>query len=233
MKKLAFIAFIVALVAGVLLANLSGLGRVGGLSVFDLSCNFRQVSGSGNIITQTRDLDDFSSIDVSGVFRVEATAQKDFGVEVQADDNLEQYIKTEVRGGVLHIEAEKRLKSSGPILVRVFAPNFENVEASGATNVSVKDLRSDRLGLDTSGASKISVQGSASEFNIKVSGASNVDAGELTAANAKVNASGASKVTINVSNHLDADASGASRIFYFGSPNVSQKTSGASSVTQK
>jgi putative autotransporter adhesin-like protein len=109
MKKVGFIIFIVALVAGVILANLSGFGRLGS-SPFNVSFNFGKVSGSGNVITETRDVRDFSSIDVSGIFKVEATAQKDFRVEVQTDDNLLPFITTEVRDGVLHIEAEKRLK---------------------------------------------------------------------------------------------------------------------------
>jgi Putative auto-transporter adhesin, head GIN domain len=232
MKKVGFIIFIVALVAGVILANLSGFGRLGS-SPFNVSFNFGKVSGSGNVITETRDVRDFSSIDVSGIFKVEATAQKDFRVEVQADDNLLPFITTEVRGGVLHIEAEKRLKSNGPIIIRVSAPDVEHVEASGVSNVSIKDLNSERFDADTSGKSHVSVQGMAENLDIDVSGASEVDAAELTSQNAKVDASGASKVTVNVSRQLDADASGASRIYYSGPAAVNKNTSGASSVTPK
>jgi len=232
MKKLALIVFIVALVGGVILANLSAFGRIGAKN-FDVSFNFGRVSGSGNVITQTRDVRDFSSISVSGIFKVEATAQKDFSVEVQADDNLMQFIKTEVHGGVLHIEAEKGLKATGPIIVRVSAPGFDNVEASGVTNVSVKDLKGERFGVDTSGKSHVTVDGSAIDLDIDISGASDVDAGSLAVETATVDASGASSVTVNVSKQLNADASGASKIYYTGNANVNKSTSGASRVIQK
>ena len=232
MKKVGFVIFVGALVAGVILANLSGFGRLGS-TPFNVSFNFGKVSGSGNVVTQTRDVRDFSSIDVSGVFKVEATAQKDFSVEVQADDNLMQFITTEVRDGVLHIEAEKRLKSNGPIIVRVSAPEFERVEASGVSNVSFKNLKSERFEMNTSGKSRVTADGVAESLDIDVSGASEIDSAELTSETAKIDASGASKVTVNASRQLDVDASGASRIYYSGTANVNKNTSGASSVTQK
>jgi len=232
MKKIGFIIFVVALVAGVILANLSAFGRIGAKS-FDVSFNFGKVSGSGNVITQTRDIRDFSSIDVGGIFKVEATAQKDFSVEVQADDNLMQFIKTEVRGGVLHIEAEKRFKANGPIVVRVSAPSFENVSASGVTSVSVKDLKAEKFGIDMSGKSRVSVQGTAASLDVDISGASEIDAAGLSVETANVDASGASSVTVNASKQLSVDASGASRIYYSGTATVNKNTSGASSVTQK
>ncbi len=233
MKKVGIIIFILALVAGVILANLSSFGRLGS-KFCNVSFNFGGVAGSGNVVTETRDIRDFNSIDVSGVFKVEVAAQKNFGVDVQADDNLLPLIKTDVSGGVLHIDAEKHLKTSSPIVVRISAPDIENIEATGATNITVKNLKSEEFGLNASGASKVSVQGSASEFNIEVSGASNVDASDLTAESAKIDASGASIVTVNVSNDLNVDASGASKVFYSGTPkNVVKKASGASSVSPK
>ena len=232
MKKLALIVFVIALVGGVVLANLSAFGRIGAKG-FDVSFNFGRVSGSGNVVTQTRDLRDFSSISVSGIFKVEATAQKDFRVEVQADDNLMQFIKTEVRGGVLHIEAEKGLKATGPIIVRVSASAFDNVAATGVTNVSVKDLKNERFGVDTSGKSHVTVDGLATDLDIDISGASEVDAGSFAVETATVDASGASSVTVNVSRQLNADASGASKIYYTGNANVNKSTSGASRVIQK
>ena len=233
MKKVGIIVFVIALVVGVVLANMSSFGRLG-TKFFNVSMNFGGVSGSGNVVKEARDIRDFQSLDVGGIFRVEITAQKDFSVEVEADDNLQPLIKTEVRGGTLHIEADKHLKSNSPIVIRVSAPDIENLEASGVSNISLGNIKNERLGIDSSGASKISVQGETSELVIDVSGASCIDADALRTSSAKVGASGASSVTVSVSNDLAADASGASKIFYSGTAkNVVKKTSGASSVTQK
>jgi hypothetical protein len=233
MKKIGIIIFAVALLAGVIIANLCSFGRLGA-RLFNVSFNVGSVSGSGNIVKDKRDVSGFKSVDVGGVFKVEVTAQKDFEVEVMADDNLLQYIKTEVDGGVLKIETEKRIISHEPILVRVSAPDIENIEASGASNVSLTNLKNTRLGVDTSGASKVSIEGETAKLTIDVSGASKIDAENLKADSANVDASGASSVNVNVSNELTADATGASKIIYSGNvKNVTKKTSGASSISQK
>jgi putative autotransporter adhesin-like protein len=233
MKKVGIIIFIVALVAGVVLANLSSFGRFS-TKFFDVSMNFGSVSGSGTIIKETRNIADFKSLDVGGVFRVEVTAQKDFKVEVESDDNLLPFIKTDVREGTLHIETDKRLRSNSPIVVRISAPDIENLETSGASNISIENIKNARLGLDSSGASKVSVQGETSVLVVDVSGASRIDAGSLSAGTAKVDASGATNVAVNVADELNANATGASRIIYSGAvKNLVKKTSGAGSVSPK
>jgi hypothetical protein len=192
------------------------------------------VKGSGVAASEKRDESGFKSVDVGGVFQVEITAQKDYAVEVSADDNLLQYIKTEVDGDTLRISTEKRINSQTPIIVRISAPNIEHVDASGASKVTVSDLKNSKFGLDISGASKVNLSGETAILTIDVSGASKIDAENLNSANASVHATGASKVTLNATEELNADASGASKISYGGNPkNVEKKSSGASSVSAR
>ena len=160
-------------------------------------------------------------------------SQSEFSVEVEADDNLLQYIRTEVRDGRLEISLSRSVKTGNPMRVRISAPNIDRVEASGASRVNVSNLKNSEIALDTSGASKINLSGETSKLIVDVSGASNIDAGSLSAGTAIIDASGASKISVNVISELVADASGASRITYAGSPSVNKSTSGASSVSQK
>lgn len=233
MKKIGIMIFVVALVIGLVVSNMFSFGRASG-NFFNFSLPFSGVHGSGNVATDKRALTDFSAVDVGGVFQVEITAQKDFAVEVEADDNLLPLIKTEVVDGVLKIETEQRIKSSNPIRVRVYAPDIDNLEVSGAANVTVNDLKNSGLSVDSSGASKIKLAGLTDKLTVDVSGASKVNAESLTAENASIDASGASHVNVNVTGALRTDASGASKIVYSGTPaSVEKKTSGASSVSQK
>ena len=118
MKKIGIMIFVVALVIGLVVSNMFSFGRASG-KFFNFSLNFGGVHGSGNVATDKRDLSGFRAVDVGGVFQVEITAQKDFAIEVEADDNLLPLIKTEVVDGVLKIETKQRIKSSNPIRVRV------------------------------------------------------------------------------------------------------------------
>ena len=229
MKKLGIIIFILALIAGIFFGSIFSYGENAG-NLFSFSI-FESVSGSGIIQTEQRNVGEFKSVDVSGAFTVEITAQKDFSVSVETDDNIIPLVKTEVENGVLKIRREGHFTGRSKVTVRIFAPNIENLEVSGASKISVADINNDFLNLDVSGASKIDVNGKTERLKIDLSGASKIEAENLSAENVSVDASGASNVSVSVSNELYADLSGATRLNYSGDPkNVVKKTSGASSV---
>lgn len=232
MKKVGLIIFIMALAIGVIFANIFSFGKTTA-KFFNISIN-SGTSGSGNVANEKRELTDFQGINVGGVFQVEVTAQKDFSVEIEADDNILPLIKTEVKNGVLELSAEKRISTKNPIIVRISAPNIENLEVSGASKVSLANLNNENLQIEANGASKVTAQGKTANIILDVSGASKIDAENLQSENASVDASGASTVRVHATNELKTDACGASSIIYSGSPkNITKKNSGASSIREK
>jgi hypothetical protein len=233
MKKIGFIIFIVAIIIGVTFANFFSWGKTSA-KFFSFSVNFGGVQGSGNVQNEKRSVAEFNAIEVGGIFEVEVVAQKEFSVEVEADDNLLQFIRTEVKGGTLEISTEKKISPRGRIHVRVSAPDIESLQVSGASKLSLANLKNDSLKVDASGASKIKVDGETKNLEIELSGASKIEAEALKAENVNVAGSGASCASVNVSGDLKADLSGASKVTYAGSPrNLEKSTSGASSVRGK
>jgi hypothetical protein len=232
MKKFGLLIFAAAIILGVVVSSLFSFGRISTSFIkFNIGSGVR---GSGVTALESRPLDDFTGVDVGGAFQVELVAQKDFAVEVEADDNVVPLVKTYVTGGVLHIESEKRFNTSNPVVIRVSAPTVESIEASGASKVSASNLKSRNLSVDTSGACKVNLSGETAGLTVDVSGASSINAEELRAETANVDASGASSVAVNATARLVADASGASKISYAGNPaSVEKKASGASKVTQR
>ncbi len=233
MKKTGIIIFIIALFIGLIFANVFSFGKTSA-RFFNFNVNFSGVKGSGNVVKVNREVSDFTQIDVSNAIQVEIVAQKDFSVEVEADDNILPLITTEVRGNVLRIKSENRYNSNTPVIVRVSAPNIEDLDVSGASKVNLTNLNNESLQIHSSGASKINVEGTTTNLEIETSGASKIEAENLKSENVSVDASGASKINVAVSNDLKVDASGASNINYTGTPkNFEKKTSGASNVKQK
>jgi hypothetical protein len=104
MKKIKLLVFVMSLIIGITLASIFSAAKVFGL-VFSFS--FGKVVGSGIVKAEKRDMSDFSNIDISGSLNVEIVAQQDFSVEVEGDDNLLDYIKTEVKGETLKIYSKK------------------------------------------------------------------------------------------------------------------------------
>ena len=233
MKKIGILIFAAALVIGLVVANMFSFGHTSG-KVFNFSMNFGGVHGSGNVVSEKRDLSGFKAVDVSGVFQVEIVAQKEFSVEVVSDDNILPLISTSVDDGTLRIECEKRIKSASPVIVRISAPDIDNLQVSGAANVTLSGVKNPNLGINSSGAAKVTVSGETAKFAIDVSGATKIFANDLKAVDANIDGSGASYIETSVTGELRSDLSGASRVVYSGSPsNVVTETSGASRVSQK
>lgn len=233
MKKIGLLIFIAALIVGVAIANIFSFGKSVG-NIFSCNVKFRGEKGSGNVRTEKREVPGFKNLDISNAFEVDVAAGKDFGVEIEGDDNLLPLITTEVEGDVLVIRTEKGFNTSNPLKIRISAPDIESLELSGASKVNVSNLNNDSFKLDSSGASKISLQGVTGEFEVHMSGASKLDAERLTAENVSVESSGASNAFVFVNNELRADLSGATNVTYSGNPkSVTKKISGPSSVKQK
>ena len=233
MKKIGIIVFVVCIVIGLAFANFFSAGRMTG-NFFNFKVNFKGVHGSGHVASERRDITGFTSVDVSGVFQVEIVAGSDYSVEVVADDNLFEYVSTDVHGKTLKIELNKKVSTGNDMIVRITAPMIDSIEATGASRVKASGIAGESFNVDSSGASKIIVEGDVTQLNVEVSGASNINAEGLKSVNAKVEASGASHVDVNVSGELQSEATGASRITYAGEPKtVNNRQSGAGSVSKK
>lgn len=205
--------------------------------IFAVGCNtggFRGVEGSGNEKSEMRNLSGFKKIEAQGAVSLVVDAQKDFSVEIEADDNLLPLIKTEVSGDTLKISTEERISPKTKISVKISMPELASLNISGASKAEVANVKTDSLKLEASGASKINISGEANKLESDATGASSIDAESLMVTDANVKASGASNTTVSATTDLNADASGASKIYYTGEPkNLSPKSSGASSVKKK
>ena len=89
------------------------------------------------------------------------------------------------------------------------------------------------LNVDISGASDMTVSGSASKLDVEVSGASKFKGDDFATDYCDARASGASDIKITVNKELSAHANGASDIRYKGTGKITDiKTSGASSISK-
>ena len=232
MKKLGVLIFAVALVIGLVVANIFSFGNVG--SLIELSTGFGGVRGSGNIVRENRKVTGFDKVAVGGGFQVEVVAGKEFGVEVEADDNLMPLVITEVDGDTLSIDTEKNYSAKSPLRVRITAPDIVGIDTSGGAGVTVSGVKNSGLSIESSGGSRVTVSGDTAKLNIDMSGGAKILAGSLTAIDANIDGSGGSSVEVVVSGDLRSDISGGSRVTYRGEPtNIFTNKSGAARVTKK
>jgi len=214
------------------------------------ACN--QMTGSGNIVTEKRHTGNFVGISVGGAFEVEVKKGPETIVEVEADDNVMDFIETKVSGGILKIRTKQGTNfNDAHFKVYVTAPEINSLHASGAANLKVTDQLSGtgKISLDVSGAANIKAAVDAPEVSAELSGAGNIDlsgrtrnytarvsgsgdlkSGNLQSENTEVRVSGAGTARVHASVSLNADASGAGNIYYKGGAAVQQKKSGAGNI---
>jgi hypothetical protein len=197
--------------------------------------NITGIRGSGTPKTETRNVSGFKEIKANGAINLEVSFKPEYSLTIEADDNLLEYINTDVNGGTLVIESRgQKINPKSKINVTITMPELVNLEINGASTGSVAGVKADKLHLSISGASKLKIDGEVRELKATAAGASSIDAEGLKTENANVDASGASNITVNASGDLSANASGASSVKYIGEPkSLKQNSSGASSVKKK
>lgn len=213
--------------------------------VFDENVEVRQVSQP------------FSAIRIAGGIDLYLSQSDEPAIAVSASDaKYNSNIKTVVEGSTLRIyyEGDKRWSRNRKLTVYVATKNLENLEAAGASDITVtgvlkttalqltlsgaSDFKGavavEKLDLVLSGASDAKIIGTAGILKVESSGASDVDGYDLITEECIAKASGASDINLTVNKTLNAQASGASHIFYKGNPKVEQAQSqGASNVSKK
>ncbi|MEM7159456.1 MAG: head GIN domain-containing protein [Myxococcota bacterium] len=188
-------------------------------------------SGSGVRGDESRSPGDFDSIDVGGPFRVEVVVGESTAVSVSGDDNVVPKVRTEVDGSRLHVDLPGRVMTDLPLTVTIATPTLVELDAGGASTVTISGVQAENFEVDLSGASQATIRGQSEALEVDVSGASQLHAKDLSAAKVDVEASGASKVSVTATREVDVDASGASTINVHGNPGtVSKDASGASKI---
>ncbi len=206
------------------------------LPVLGTGCHhgrFAQLKGNGKRELQKRQVAAFSSISANGAFTIEVTCQKEPSLEIEGDENVLDFVKTEVGSNILRLENSQNYDVSEPIRVRISVPNLEGLAVNGAGHIDVKGLKNDKFEIDTNGAPSITVAGTTKMVDIAANGAGKVDAQNLHATRAVVDARGVAKVDLDVSDQLDVEISGPSSVTYNGNPTVNKNIHGPGKLTRK
>ena len=211
--------------------------------------------GSGNVITQTRNVGEVLAIKVDYPAEVIVRQGDTQSVEVEAEDNLLADLKTEVRNEALeifyesndgsHVNRTKPVKitimvsdlkeldltSAGEVIIEGLTTEELNLSLSGAGNTKLEEVSLQVLSVNLSGAGSMTASGTIDALGLDISGFGSFNGKQLHGQTANVDLSGAGSATVWVDDQLEAQISGAGTVNYYGSANVSQRIYGLGSVT--
>ena len=98
------------------------------------ACQITTVRGSGNVVTEEREVSGFEGVALSGVGQVIITQGDEESLTIETDDNLMRYIEGEVRNSRLELRiADNTIPiPSRSIIYRVGVIDMTGLDSSGA-----------------------------------------------------------------------------------------------------
>ena len=189
------------------------------------------IQGSGNIISESRELNNFTSIILLGSIDVNIKTSESNNCVVVADDNLIPYIKTEVVNNKLNISLNESYSSEEKLVVNVNTPNYDEVSLSGSGNINILDFKNNNLSLNISGSGNITGNGEVETLVVKINGSGNLMSKEIKSKSATITINGSGDAEVFASDSISAKINGSGNIEYFGNPeNVDSIINGSGDI---
>lgn len=209
------------------------------------------IDGSGNIITEKRNVSEkFTKISASTGVNVIVEQGSPAEVEVETDDNLIEYIVTEVENGTLIVKIDGNIDMMTTINVRVKMETISSLESSSGSSITSKntlkgtsialksssgseieaELEYESVSCESTSGSEIKASGKALRLETKSSSGSEIDASNLAANEVYAQSTSGSSTTVKPILKLDGKASSGSDINYVKEPKsiTKDETSGGS-----
>jgi len=222
------------------------------------SCDFNfslgKVEGNGNVLLEERIVSGIiNEVIASNGLEVELHEKNQQQVHVEADDNLHEFIETELKNGKLYVRATKNIVYAKSKKVIVAFSSLNAIEASSGANVNTLspiladnlflksssggsleiNAMSKELTVQASSGSSIKISGQARSFDVKASSGSRIEAKDLVALQVNAKASSGADVTLYIENSLEAEVSSGGDIKYYGEPKIVNKNNSSSGSVRK
>ena len=189
------------------------------------------IQGSGNIISESRELNNFTSIILLGSIDVNIKTSESNNCVVVADDNLIPYIKTEVVNNKLNISLNESYSSEEKLVVNINTPNYDEVSLSGSGNINILDFKNNNLSLNISGSGNITGNGEVETLVVKINGSGNLMSKEIKSKSATITINGSGDGEVFASDSISTKINGSGNIKYFGNPeNVDSIINGSGNI---
>ena len=189
------------------------------------------IQGSGNIISESRELNNFTSIILLGSIDVNIKTSESNNCVVVADDNLIPYIKTEVVNNKLNISLNESYSSEEKLVVNINTPNYDEVSLSGSGNINILDFKNNNLSLNISGSGNITGNGEVETLVVKINGSGNLMSKDIKSKSATITINGSGDAEFFASDSISAKINGSGNIKYFGNPeNVDSIINGSGDI---
>jgi hypothetical protein len=206
------------------------------------------IEGSGATVAESRDVSGFDEVSLMGQGSVLITQGATESLIIETDDNLLQYIETEVVGSRLEIRIQELtdidptssvtyrlgvselssvgIAGAGSISADALDTGDLEVYILGAGNIDIDNLSALYVNVFGGGAGDITLAGTATRLQVDLSAAVSFDGTDLLTPTAEITIGGSGNATVWATESLDVVNNGAGNVSYYGSPTVTSSGSG-------
>lgn len=209
------------------------------------------IKGEGPLVTEERALPEFHSVQSSVSAELILSRGKQKEVVIEAQQNILDHLKTQVRDGRLEIKFDENVGSHDGIKIHITSPNFREVALSGSGSArSENELKGDELLVSITGSGSMDLQaryervsgnisgsgdmrlaGKGQYLDLRITGSGDIHALDFEAEQAKVNVTGSGDVEVDVEEQLEVSISGSGDLRYKGRPALKSSTNGSGRVS--
>lgn len=163
------------------------------------SCAFSTHLGSGNVVSETRIVNDFDQVAVCCGMKLMLTQGDDIQLRLEADDNILPEIETLVSDNQLTVRFRSNFgfRLSQPATVYLQMPTIHGVTISGGGSLATDKVATDHLALEFSGGSQGAIATlEAQTVDLVTSGGARATIETLAVDTLTLEASGGGRVTL-------------------------------------
>jgi len=191
--------------------------------------------GSGQVVTETREVSGFTKVELSGSAELTIEKTETESLSISAEDNLLPQLTSDVSGDtlILGTKPNTSILPTKPITYSVTMNDLTGLAVSGSGSVRVSNLMTNSLTTKISGSGTITASGAVNDQDVDISGSGRYQAEQMTSKAVKTQISGSGTASVLATDLLDVKISGSGTLTYSGNPQVTQEVSGSGKLIKK
>jgi hypothetical protein len=210
----------------------------------------RPISGEGELIKESKDLEEFSKLSLNIPAHVSILVAESNSAVIVAQENIVEHVEFKVKNNTLIIHSNRLLKTEKPIEILITCSRLEGLEINGAGKIVILnsyrtpkanytingsgDIEAKVIAKDIkskiNGSGDLKLLGETQNHRIHINGSGDLKALELNSKTCDININGSGNANIAVSEKLEVSVVGSGDITYLGDPAIESNITGSGKI---
>jgi len=200
------------------------------LSLF-ISCSKETIVGSGDLVSEEREVGAFSRISNEGIIELEVSQGDAQFVEITADDNIIDKVKTKVVNGELQLYLEGDSFRDIRIRAVVATTSLTGIRNSGTGEVVARNISgAANFNLYNSGTANVTLEGNAASVTLENDGTGDISAFNFAVEEADLTLIGSGNCEVHCTDAMVVYIEGSGNVYYKGNPSIEVTVEGSGEV---